>query len=167
MGVIHVVTDLREFPGNQPRFELGDISLLVCFIFDTPLRAYRLMSLRYPVWKFPFSCAPRTLIVCPVPNPSGKQTVQLLLQCVRATLLTRVFSRLVTEYISRVVVRLPVQGGNRSLALSHAVPAAHHVSRALEVTRAPSPGALPAVDRDLVQTPWLPLPRSSWRSWSS
>ena len=37
MGVIHV-TDLRVSPGNQPRFELGGISLLICFIVDTPLR---------------------------------------------------------------------------------------------------------------------------------
>ena len=49
MGVIHV-TNLRESPGNQPRFERDDISLLVCFTVETLLKAYRLTSLRYPVY---------------------------------------------------------------------------------------------------------------------
>ena len=36
--------------GNQPRFELGDVSLPVCFIVETSPRAYRLTSLQHPVY---------------------------------------------------------------------------------------------------------------------
>ena len=49
MGVTNV-TDLRGSPDNQPRFELGDIPLLVCSIVKTSLRAYRFTSLRYLVY---------------------------------------------------------------------------------------------------------------------
>ena len=49
MGVIHVA-DLRESPDNHRCFKLGDISFLVCFLVETPLRAYRLTSLLYPVY---------------------------------------------------------------------------------------------------------------------
>ena len=115
MSVIHVM-DLRKSPGNQPRTELGDIPLLVCFIVEAPLRAYRL-----------------TLIAWPVPNPSGKQTVLPLLQCVGATQLCWVSSRFVTEYFARVVVRLPSRGCSPSPAPPRAAPAAHHAFRAPRV----------------------------------
>ena len=49
MGIIHVM-DVRESPGNHPCFELGDISVLVCFIVETAIRAYGLTPLQYPVY---------------------------------------------------------------------------------------------------------------------
>ena len=101
MGVIHV-TNLRESPGNQPRFERDDVSLLVCFIVETLLKAYRLTSLRYPVYHrkgYRFHVLSK-----PVPNPSDKQTVLPLLQCVGAPLLRWVSSRLVTKCLARVVL---------------------------------------------------------------
>ena len=87
MGVIHL-TDLRESPGNQPRFELSDLSILVCLIVETPLRAYRLASLIVPCLptrRFPFSLTPKTPTAWLVPKPFGKQTVLPRLQCVGAT----------------------------------------------------------------------------------
>ena len=66
------------------------------------------------------------------------------------------------EYLARVVVRLPLRGGSPSPAPPRAAPAAHHTSRAPRATHAPSPGALPAVNRGLVRFSRPPPPRSSW-----
>ena len=58
-----VVTDLRESPRSQPHFELGDLSLFVCFIVKTQFRAYRLTFLRYPVYHRLFEKVP--VFMCP------------------------------------------------------------------------------------------------------
>ena len=80
MGVIHI-TDLRESPGNQPRFGLGDLSSLLVLLSKhhlkpTDLRPSDTLS---TIEKVPVSRCPSNLVAWPAPNPFGKQTVLPLL----------------------------------------------------------------------------------------
>ena len=66
-----------------------------------------------------------------------------------------------TEYLARLFFRTSSRGNSLSPAPARAVPAAHHASRAPRATQSPSTGAFPAVNRELVRFPRLPLPQSS------